>query len=127
MPCAGFVGLAQLAVLALKRLQLCRDLGWHADTSTAIDLGFLDPLVQRLRRTPDLGRDRYDRCPSRCVVAFVVQHHPHRTLTHFRRILVRCLACHRSTFSGVGASDKPGAVQVGRERIAATGERFELA
>jgi hypothetical protein len=40
----------------------------------------------------------------------VIEHHPHRTLAHFRRILVRCLACHRSTFSGVGASDKPGAV-----------------
>jgi hypothetical protein len=63
-----------------------------------------------LRRTPDLDRNRYDRCPSRCVVALVIEHHPHRSLANFRRILVRCLACHRSTFSGDGASGKPGAV-----------------
>ncbi|MEO5494956.1 MAG: PDZ domain-containing protein, partial [Sphingomonas sp.] len=41
----------------------------------------------------------------------VIEHHPDRTLANFPRILVRCLACHRSTFSGVGASDKPGTVQ----------------
>src|SRR5208283_2487494 len=30
--------------------------------------------------------------------------------SHLRRELVRCLACHGSTFSRVGASGKPGAV-----------------
>jgi transposase InsO family protein len=41
----------------------------------------------------------------------VIQNHPNRAIAHLGRKLVRCLACHRSTFSGVGASDKPGAVQ----------------
>jgi len=41
----------------------------------------------------------------------MLQHHPHRPLANLRRKLVRRLARHRSTFSGVGASDKPGAVQ----------------
>jgi hypothetical protein len=41
----------------------------------------------------------------------VIENHPHRSLADFRRKLVRCLARHDSTFSGVGASDKPGAVQ----------------
>jgi len=43
-------------------------------------------------------------------IALIVNH-PHRSLSDFRRKLVRCLARHGSTFSGVGASDKPGAVQ----------------
>ncbi|MEG3169651.1 hypothetical protein U1737_15775, partial [Sphingomonas sp. LB3N6] len=37
--------------------------------------------------------------------------HPYRPLADFGRKLVRRLARHGSTFSGVGASDKPGAVQ----------------
>jgi len=41
----------------------------------------------------------------------MIQNHPHRTGSHLRRELVRCLACHGSTFSRVGASGKPGAVQ----------------
>ncbi|MGN6095643.1 MAG: hypothetical protein ACTHP8_05340, partial [Bosea sp. (in: a-proteobacteria)] len=43
--------------------------------------------------------------------ALVIQHHPHRAGPHLRRKLVCRLARHGSTFSGVGASDKPGAVQ----------------
>jgi hypothetical protein len=40
----------------------------------------------------------------------VIQDHPHRAGSDLGRKLVRRLACHGSTFSGVGASDKPGAV-----------------
>ncbi|WP_034159975.1 hypothetical protein, partial [Sphingomonas sp. ERG5] len=40
----------------------------------------------------------------------VIDHHTHRALAHFRRKLVRRLAHTGSTFSGVGASGKPGAV-----------------
>jgi hypothetical protein len=40
----------------------------------------------------------------------MIQHHPHRPLANLRRELVRRLARHRSSLSGVGASDKPGAV-----------------
>src|ERR1700687_3973204 len=45
------------------------------------------------------------------MLVLVINHQPHRTRTDLRRKLVRCLARHGSTFSGVGASDKPGAVQ----------------
>jgi len=41
----------------------------------------------------------------------VIQHHPHRAFAHFGFMLVRCLAHKGSTFSGVGASRKTGAVQ----------------
>jgi hypothetical protein len=41
----------------------------------------------------------------------VIENHPHRSLADFRRKLVGRLVRHGSTFSGVGASDKPGAVQ----------------
>jgi hypothetical protein len=57
-----------------------------------------------------LARYRHDRCLSRRMLVLVIQHHPHRAPTDLRRKLVRRLACHRSIFSGVGASDKPGAV-----------------
>ena len=41
---------------------------------------------------------------------FIVEHQPHGSLAHFRGKLVRRLAHDGSTFSGVGASGKPGAV-----------------
>ncbi|MER8588705.1 hypothetical protein NKH19_26395, partial [Mesorhizobium sp. M1338] len=43
--------------------------------------------------------------------AFVIQNQPHRTGSDLGRELVGRLACHGSTFPGVGASDQPGAVQ----------------
>lgn len=64
--------------------------------------------MQCLRRAADLGRDRRDRRPSRGVLAFVIQHDPNRAVANLRRKLVGRLACHGSTFSGVGASDQPG-------------------
>jgi hypothetical protein len=39
----------------------------------------------------------------------VLENQPNRKRAHFRRKSVRCLACHRSTFSRLGASGKPGA------------------
>jgi hypothetical protein len=47
----------------------------------------------------------------------MIQHHPHRPLANLRRELVRRLARHRSSLSGVGASDKPGAVQIELRRV----------
>ena len=44
------------------------------------------------------------------VIPLVIENHPHRSLADFGRKLVGRLASHGSTFSGVGASDKPGAV-----------------
>src|SRR5579859_7224865 len=43
--------------------------------------------------------------------ALVIDHHPHRPLADLGCKLVRRLAHTGSTFSGVGASGKPGAVQ----------------
>jgi len=42
----------------------------------------------------------------------MIENHPHRTLADLRRKLVRRLAHIGSTLSGVGASGKPGAVQL---------------
>src|SRR5262249_58136472 len=46
------------------------------------------------------------------MLMFVIQHQPHRAATQLRRELVACLLAHGSTFSRVGASGKPGAVQL---------------
>jgi hypothetical protein len=46
------------------------------------------------------------------MIAFVIQHHAYRTGADLRRKLVRRFAHIGSTFSEVGASGKPGAVQV---------------
>lgn len=70
--------------------------------------------MQRLRRTADLGRNLHHHRPARTVIPFLFQHHPHRTFSHLGCILVRCLAHRGSTFLGVGATGKPGAVQSGR-------------
>src|SRR5215475_5673860 len=45
------------------------------------------------------------------MLVFVIEDQPHRTGTDLRRKLVACLLVHGSTFSGVVASGKPGAVQ----------------
>jgi hypothetical protein len=44
------------------------------------------------------------------MLAFVIQNYSHRAGADLGRELVGRLDCHRSTFSGVGASDQPGAV-----------------
>ncbi|MGY4281239.1 transposase [Bradyrhizobium sp. LM2.7] len=44
-----------------------------------IHFGLLDPVMQRLRRAADLGRDRCHRRPARAMLARVIQNHPNRT------------------------------------------------
>ncbi|WP_018250929.1 HU family DNA-binding protein [Sphingomonas melonis] len=57
----------------------------------------------------------------------MIQHHPHRTLADLRRKFVRRLAHTGSTFSGVGASGKLGAVQFAAiAEAAASGEEISL-
>ncbi len=46
------------------------------------------------------------------MIPLVVENHSYRAFPNFRRKLVRRLAHTGSTFSGVGASGKPGAVQI---------------
>src|SRR3546814_4147744 len=91
-------------------LELVGDFGRNAGTLAAVHLGLLHP-VKRLRHAANLLRDRHHRRPSRGMISLVVENHPYRGLADFRHKLVRCLAYTGSTFSGVGASDKPGAVQ----------------
>lgn len=104
------VGLAQLTVLALQRLQVICHLGWYTDPLAAVDLGLLDPFKQGLGNAAYLLRDRGDGCPARRMVTFVIQHHAHRTGVDLRCKFVRRFAHIGSTFSEVGASGKPGAV-----------------
>ena len=104
------VGLPKLAVLAFQSLQLCRHIRGNTGAHTTVALGLLHPLMQRLRRAADLGGDRRDRRPARGMLAFVIQNHSHRAGADLGRELIGRLACHGSTFSGVGASDQPGAV-----------------
>src|SRR5215475_15289340 len=47
------IGLAKLPVLPLQRLEPVRNIRWHAGSFAAVDLGLLDPLMQRLRRTAE--------------------------------------------------------------------------
>ena len=58
--------------------------------------------------------DRTDRHPQRGVVDAVVPHRPNRALADVKWKFVGCLAYHCSTFSRVGASGKPEAVQRAR-------------
>src|SRR5271154_2916162 len=106
------VGLTQLAVLPLQRLELGGHVRGQARLAPAVSLGLANPLMQRLRSAADLAGNRDQRCPTRCMLMLMIQNHPHRAGSHLRRELVRCLACHGSTFSRVGASGKPGAVHL---------------
>src|SRR6476661_8645631 len=107
------VGLAQLAVLALQRLDPLALVRGRPGPQALVALGLPDPVTQGLARAADLGRDRLDGRVLRAVLALVVQHHPDRTLADLRRIW-GCALCHGSSLSRVGASGKPGAVQPAR-------------
>jgi hypothetical protein len=72
-----------------------------------VALSLFEQFIEKLPGAANFGRDRDDCCPTR-MLALVIQNHPHRTIANLRRKIVRRLACHRSTFSRVGASDKPG-------------------
>ena len=105
------IGLSQLAVLALQRLETISHLGRHASTLAAVHLGLFLPTRSGYAPSIHLLGNRNHRCPARLMICLMIQHHPYRTLAHLGCKLVRCLARHGSTFSGVEASDKPGAVQ----------------
>src|SRR5262249_4406076 len=77
-------------------------------TTTGIDFGLLHPDAKRFCRTADLRGNRTDRFPARPVTRLVLEQHPNRTLTNFRRI--PALSSHDSILSKNGASGKPGAV-----------------
>ena len=60
--------------------------GWSKDASplAAVNLGLLDPFIQRLGRTADLRGNRTHRRPAGCVLALVFQNHPNRAGPDFR-------------------------------------------
>jgi len=61
------------------------------------------------------------------VLGLLIEDHPHRARPDFRRKLVACLLAHGPTFSRVGASGKPGAVQTDLLRVSHAAEcRAEL-
>ena len=85
---------AQLTVLAFELFDpstlQCR----HARAGPAVDLSSANPQPHRLRRRPQLLRDRADRLPLRPVQALIVQHHPpphahaaRRDISHFLALL----------------------------------------
>src|SRR5690606_30499796 len=93
-------GLPKLAVLPLKSLYLLGRVRRQAGPLAGIDLGFLHPIQQRVRRTADLGGDRLAGSPAGGMISFVIQHHPHGTLAHLRGKLVRRFARHGSILFG---------------------------
>src|ERR1700728_2392071 len=103
------VGLTEPAVLSLQGLELGGHVRGQARLAPAVSLGPANPLMQRLRRAADLRGNRSHRRPPRGMILLVLENQPNRKRAHFRRKSVRCLACHRSTFSRLGASGKPGA------------------
>src|SRR6202035_4146480 len=104
------VGLTEPAVLSLQGLELGGHVRGQARLAPAVSLGPANPLMQRLRRAADLRGNRSHRRPPRGMILLVLENQPNRARAHFGRKSVRCLACHRSTFSRLGASGKFGAV-----------------
>src|SRR5256885_13729278 len=69
------------------------------------------PVAQCLARAADLLGNRVDRRPLGSVLGLVVQDHPNRASTDLRGIWGNSLR-HGSILSRVGASGKPGTVQL---------------
>ena len=109
------VGLSQFAVLAFQRLQLVRYLDQNPSPLTAVDLGLLQPLLQRLGRAADLLRNGNHRCPPRRVIALVIQHHPYRSLADFRRNLFVVLLILAPPSQELEPPALPGAFKFSRE------------
>ena len=76
------VGLTELAVLPLQRLELGGHVRGQARLAPAVSLGLANPLMQRLRSAADLAGNRDQRCPTRRMLMLVIQNHPHRAGSH---------------------------------------------
>ncbi len=101
------VGLPELAVLALQRLQLLGNICGNAGALAAVDFGLLDPVKQRVCRAADLGRNRLACRPARGVVPLVIPRYAQSlrdqsdgALAHLGGKLVRRFACHGSILLG---------------------------
>jgi hypothetical protein len=102
------IGPAQLAVLALQRLEPLALVAGQPRAEAVIGLGSADPLAQRLCRDADLVRDGGDRRPLRGVLVLVLEHQSDGPLPQLWWVPAR--SCHGSNLSRVGASRNPGAI-----------------
>jgi hypothetical protein len=80
-------------------------------SSALITPSLSNPAPQGLSIAADLRRERADRRPLRGVLPLMLEHYPNRAFANFRCVFRRCLLRHGSSFSRVGASGNPGAVQ----------------
>src|SRR6476659_5297710 len=91
--CAGLaqdlVGLAQLAVLALQRLQAFTIIRRNPGLLVLVGLSLVHPPPQRLCCAADLRRNRHDRCPLRGMLAPMFDYHPDGALPNFGRKMWR--------------------------------------
>src|SRR6185312_1287262 len=106
--CGGFakdlVGLTQLSVLPLQSLELLGHIRRYAGTFATVDLGLLEPFVEGVRRAADLAGNRHHGRPTRRILPAMLLHHPNRSGADLNRKLVRRLAGHALSYSGVRAS-----------------------
>lgn len=78
------IGLPQLAVLPLQRLDPLALIRRRATAGARVALRQADPVPQRLARADDLRRDRGDRRSLRRMIAPVLQHHPNCPFSNLR-------------------------------------------
>ena len=77
------IRLPEFPVLALQRLQLLGDFSWNATPHNFVDLGLLDPLIERLSRAADLRSNRSHSRLPRGMIFLVLENQPNRACAHF--------------------------------------------
>src|SRR5262249_8608700 len=102
----------QLEALALELLEPLALVRGQSRAAPLVALGLPHPVPERLRRAPDLLRDRYDGRPLRVMLILMLEHHPHRALSDFWGEPTR--SCHGPILSKSGASEKPGRFNLAR-------------
>jgi hypothetical protein len=81
------VRLAQLADLALQRLDALALIRRRAGAQSLVALSLAHPIRQRLRRAANLGHDPSDCRPLRGVIRTTLLRHPDGAFTNLRREL----------------------------------------
>src|SRR6476619_2550210 len=67
------VGLPKFPVLPLQGLQLGRHLSRHPRRTAVVALSLFEPFIEGLPGAANFGRDRDDCCPTRRMLALVIQ------------------------------------------------------
>ena len=101
----------KLSALMLQSLCLLGHVAWDAGPLVTVDFRLFYPVLLRLRRTSNLRGNRTNRKRARTMRAQIVEKNPQGALAHFRGKFVHCLVHDALSFSRVGASGKPRAVQ----------------